>query len=150
MTATGDELVTVAQVASALDISTVNSGVSGSEAVKLSQLKMLVDNMPSLDFQWTTVVLQGEQTGKFCDFEYATDFDADTTSMICVLHIGSGLPVVCLSSQLSPTLSNTIDTDTNTYYGDWNIRLKTNTGKIVVEISNNALNPQATISYAVF
>lgn len=109
---------------------------------------MLVDNMPSLDFQWTTVVLQGEQTGKFYDFEYATDFDADTTSMICVLHIGSGLPVVYLSSQLSPTLSNTLSIDTAS--GDWNIRLKTNTGKIVVEITNNAFNPQATISYAVF
>lgn len=149
MTATGDELVTVAQVASALDISTVNSGgVSGSEAVKLSQLKMLVDNVPSLDFQWTTVVLQGEQYGKMTSFEYATDFDVDITNMICVLHIGSGLPVVYLSSQLSPTLSNTLSIDIAS--GDWRIRLKTNTGKIVVEMSNNALVSQATISYAVF
>lgn len=151
MAVTGNEAVTLSQFRTAIGggtLSETTSGADGTEAVKLSQLKMLVDNMSSLDFQWTTVVLQGEQYGKLTNFKYATDFDVDITNMICVLHIGSGLPVVYLSSQLSPTLSNTLSIDT--VHGDWSIHLKTNTGKVVVDITNNALVSQATISYAAF
>lgn len=45
MTATGNEAVTIAQAAKALDVDAQNSGATGGESVRLRQLKMLRDSL---------------------------------------------------------------------------------------------------------
>lgn len=45
MTATGNEAVTIAQAAKALDVDAQNSGATGDEPVRLRQLKMLRDSL---------------------------------------------------------------------------------------------------------
>lgn len=49
MTATGNEAVTIAQAAKALDVDAQNSGATGDESVRLRQLKMLRDSLSEIE-----------------------------------------------------------------------------------------------------